>query len=298
MIWLIYLVVGCFIWGTLIERFLFTYKHQEAFVLPKGSPEIRILHISDVHMAPWQRSKQAFIKELAGKVKPDLVINTGDNLGHKDGIKAVLESYKDLSGPGVFVYGSNDIYAPVITNPLSYLIHPSERHRGDAPESILDYQELAKGFEKLGWQDLNNQEAAIHIKGLNIGFIGTDDPHEGRADLASIAKSKSKLVSADVIIGVTHAPYLNVLETFSDADVDMVFAGHTHGGQVCFPLTGRALVTNCDLPTKYARGLHSIKFKSKELLVNICAGLGNSIYAPVRFACRPEVRVITLKAKN
>jgi len=297
LIWLLYLAVACLIWGTLIERFLFTIKTDNAYVLPKGSKDIVVLHISDVHMAPWQTSKQAFIKELAKKVNPDLVINTGDNLGHKDGVKAVLESFKDLKVPGVFVYGSNDLYAPVLTNPLGYLLHPSERHRDNQPESLLDYEKLAKGFSELGWQEINNHETTLTINGTRLGFIGTDDPHEARADLESIAKSKSKL-DTDVVLGVTHAPYTNVLEAFSESSVDMVFAGHTHGGQVCWPVTGRALVTNSDLPTKYARGLNSIPIKGKELLINVCAGLGHSIYAPIRFACRPEVRVITLKAKN
>jgi predicted MPP superfamily phosphohydrolase len=295
---LLYLVVGCVIWATLIERFLFTIRYDDAFVLPKGSPDLVVLHISDVHMAPWQTSKQAFIKELASKIKPDLVINTGDNLGHKDGVKPVLESFKDLAVPGVYVYGSNDLYAPMVTNPLSYLMHPSERHRDNQPESVLDVEGLANGFIALGWQDLNNKESELVVKGVRLGFIGTDDPHEKRADIASITKAKAKLNSSDVLIGVTHAPYLNVLTAFSDVDADIVFAGHTHGGQVCWPVTGRALVTNCDLPTKYARGLNKITLKGKELLINVSAGLGHSIYAPMRFACRPEVRVITLKAKN
>jgi predicted MPP superfamily phosphohydrolase len=67
---------------------------------------------------------------------------------------------------------------------------------------------------------------------------------------------------------------------------------------VCWPFIGRALVTNCDLPTKYARGLNQVPLKDKKLWLNVSAGLGHSIYAPVRFACRPEVRVVTLKAKD
>ena len=61
--------------------------------------------------------------------------------------------------------------------------------------------------------------------------------------------------------------------------------------QVCVPFTGKALVTNCDLPRKYARGLH----RTNNFWLQVCAGLGTSIYAPVRLACRPEVRVLVLK---
>ena len=55
-------------------------------------------------------------------------------------------------------------------------------------------------------------------------------------------------------IGLTHAPYQGVLHEMQAAGCDLVFAGHTHGGQICLP-GYRALVTNCDLPKPYASGL-------------------------------------------
>jgi len=74
-------------------------------------------------------------------------------------------------------------------------------------------------------------------------------------------------------------------------------AGHTHGGQVCVPGYG-ALVTNCDLPTKQAKGLSRQAANGREFWLNVVAGLGTSIYAPVRFFCRPEVRVLNLVARD
>jgi predicted MPP superfamily phosphohydrolase len=83
----------------------------------------------------------------------------------------------------------------------------------------------------------------------------------------------------------------------AEAGVDLMFAGHTHGGQVCVPGFG-ALVTNCDLPRKNAKGLSSWSVAGKTMILNVTAGLGHSIYAPVRFACRPEVRLLTLLPKS
>jgi predicted MPP superfamily phosphohydrolase len=248
-------------------------------------------------MAPWQRYKQRWIRKLNTKVNPDLVINTGDNLGHARGINPVLEALNPLTGvPGVFVNGSNDLYAPAKRNPFQYLLRPSERHREEDANLKLDTDLLNAGFSSFGWKELNNTAQSLSVKGVNINFFGTDDPHELRDDAASAQLALSKLAKSDLLIGVTHAPYLRVLEDLSAADV--VFAGHTHGGQVCWPFIGRALVTNCDLPTKYARGLHQVPLKAKKLWLNVSAGLGHSIYAPVRLACRPEVRVVTLKAKD
>ena len=93
-------------------RWRFTVVEGEAAVLPAGSRPIRVLHISDIHMAPWQRRKQTFIKAL-GTLQPDLIVNTGDNLGHTDAIEPTLSALGPLLDvPGVFVNGSNDYYAP------------------------------------------------------------------------------------------------------------------------------------------------------------------------------------------
>ena len=74
------------VWGTCIERFLFTVRRHELALLPSGSPSLTVLHLSDAHMAPWQHRKQEWMSRLA-ELAPDLVVNTGDNLGHADGIR-------------------------------------------------------------------------------------------------------------------------------------------------------------------------------------------------------------------
>jgi predicted MPP superfamily phosphohydrolase len=297
---LLYLAIAALaviVWSTCIERFWFAIKRSELEVLPAGSKDIVVLHISDIHMAPWQKYKQRWIRTLQSKINPDLVINTGDNLGHARGIIPVLEALNPLTGvPGVFVNGSNDLYAPSKRNPLKYLLKPSDRHREEEVHLKLDTDSLNAGFKSFGWLNLNNAAEVINVNGTKISFFGTDDPHELRDDVAKAKSDLAKLGKSDLLIGITHAPYLRVLESLSAAD--LVFAGHTHGGQVCWPFWGRALVTNCDLPTKYARGLHQVPLKTKKLWVNVCAGLGHSIYAPVRLACRPEVRVVTLKAQS
>ena len=81
-------------------------------VLTPGSTPLRVLHLSDLHMRPTQRRKQAWLRELA-RWEPDLVVNTGDNLSHPKAVPAVVQALGDLlSVPGVFVFGSNDYFAP------------------------------------------------------------------------------------------------------------------------------------------------------------------------------------------
>lgn len=283
--------IACAIWGIAIERYLFVIRRETVKVLPANSTPITVLHIGDIHLAPWQKRKAAFVHSL-GALKPDLVINTGDNLGHADAIGPVLTALAPLlERPGVFVNGSNDYYAPVLRNPLGYLAKPSERSEGP----VLDTARLVGGFQSAGWLNLNNREGQITINGLKLGFMGVDDAHDELDNLSSIPNQANSLAGCDFIIGVSHAPYLRVLEAMGSVGASMIFAGHTHGGQVCLPGVG-ALTTNCDLPAKYAKGISAWRFAGRDVILNVVAGLGHSIYAPVRFFCRPEVRLITLLA--
>lgn len=293
-LWLfIALAVACGIWGFAIERYLFTIRRESVAVLPEGSQSIKVLHVSDFHLAPWQNRKKKFIKGLE-QLEPDLVINTGDNLGHMDSIETAIKSTEGIRKfAGVFVNGSNDYHAPEFRNPFTYLAHPSERSHG----KFLDTKKLTSAFEESGWLNLNNRSGILEINGNKIGFIGLDDPHEGLADLGSIKGQQRKVAAADFVIGVSHAPYMNVLEALANAGAEMTFAGHTHGGQVCLPFKG-ALVTNCDLPTHAAKGLSAWMFNGRGMLLNVCAGLGTSIFAPVRFFCKPEVRLIELLPRS
>lgn len=293
LLWLLGIGLAAAIWGIAIERYLFVIRKESAKVLPAGSTAITVLQIGDIHLAPWQKRKAKFVHSL-GALSPDLVVNTGDNLGHKNAIGPVLTALAPLlEKPGVFVNGSNDYLAPVLRNPLAYLAKPSDRSHGES----LDTARLMAGFRSAGWLNLNNQSGQLVIKGVKLGFIGVDDAHDELDDLASLTSQVASQKDSDVLIGVSHAPYLRVIEAMALQSASIIFAGHTHGGQVCLPGFG-ALTTNCDLPTKYAKGFSNWKFGSHEALLSVVAGLGHSIFAPVRFACRPEVRLITLLPRD
>jgi predicted MPP superfamily phosphohydrolase len=280
------------LWGTLIERNLFTVAREELQVLASGAKPIRILHISDLHIAPWQKRKLSWIKKLM-EFEPDLIIDTGDNLGHRDSIRPALDALEPLlKFKGVFVNGSNDYHAPEIRNPLTYLRKPSS----PSHKEVLPTTRMTDVFEAQGWLNLNNRSGAINVSGTRIGFLGLDDPHDELAWYETLEKQESEVGKQDLIIGVAHAPYLRVIEEFGSRGADLIFAGHTHGGQVCLPGFG-ALVTNCDLPAKYAKGLSQHEVGARKVWLNVCAGLGTSVFAPIRFFCKPEVRLLTLVAK-
>ncbi|HEY7042713.1 MAG TPA: metallophosphoesterase, partial [Nocardioidaceae bacterium] len=80
--------------------------------LPDGVEPLRVLHLSDIHLTPAQERKQEWLESLAA-LEPDLVVNTGDNLGHVDSVPVLVQSLGALlDTPGVFVFGSNDYWGP------------------------------------------------------------------------------------------------------------------------------------------------------------------------------------------
>ncbi len=285
---------GAVIWGVGIERYLFTVRFHEVPVLPAGAAPIRVLHLSDAHMAPWQHRKQEWIAALA-ELQPDLVVNTGDNMGHFEGLRGLRRAFDPLRGvPGVFVHGSNDHAAPSPRNPFLYFTGPSKVKHTSEPldtEALDDYL-----TRELGWLDLNNKVGSLDAGGLRIAALGVSDAHRHWDRLEALPEPLAALrarESADLTIGVTHAPYRRVLDEFIDLGADAIFGGHTHGGQVRVPGYG-ALVANCDIPLRQARGLSAWKHDGRSVPLNVSAGLGHSIYAPVRFACRPEASLLTL----
>ncbi|MDF2579497.1 MAG: metallophosphatase [Microbacterium sp.] len=288
---------GAIVWGVGIERYLFTARRHELHVLPPGSPSITVLHLSDAHMAPWQKRKQRWIAELAEQTQPDLVINTGDNLGHTRGLDGIRRAFSPLRGvPGFFVHGSNDVYEPSGRNPVRYFTGPSKYPQTAAK---LDTEAMDAFFtDDLGWSELDNAAAAVRVSGLRITGVGVDDAHRDWDDLDALPGALAALEGrkrADLTLGVTHAPYRRVLDRFVDLGTDMIFGGHTHGGQIRIPFSSRALVANCDIPLDQARGLST--WGPDDVPLNVSAGLGHSIYAPVRFGCRPEASVLTLRAR-
>ncbi len=252
--------------------------------LDAGAEPLRVLHLSDLHLTPRQKGKAAWVRQLAA-LEPDLIVNTGDNLAHPDAVPVVLDTLGALLDvPGVFVMGSNDYYGPVWKNPARYLLPDSGGRVFGEP---LPWEDLRDGFVARGWTDLNNRDVELKVRQQRIVAAGTDDPHLGLDRYPDVPYRAPE--DGVLRIGVTHAPYLRVVDAMARDGFELIFAGHTHGGQLCIPGFG-ALVTNCDLPASQAKGLHA----RGDAWLHVSAGLGTSPTAPIRFACPPEATLLTL----
>ncbi|HTW14648.1 MAG TPA: metallophosphoesterase [Nocardioides sp.] len=271
----------------------YTLRHVEVPILPAGQRPLRVLHLSDLHVTPGQTRKLEWLAGLS-VLRPDLVVDTGDNLAHREAVPAVREALGPLLDvPGVFVMGSNDYFEPSFRNPFRYLLPDSGKRHTDVPQ--LPWRELRDGFTERGWVDLTNTRARLQVGETTIAFAGVDDPHLRYDRLEDVAGPADP--TADLRLGVAHAPYLRVLDQYAADGYDAVLAGHTHGGQVCLP-GGRALTTNCDLDPARASGLHRHPADSRpgdpgSAWLHVSAGLGTSPYARIRVACRPEATLLT-----
>ena len=269
----------------------FQLRELTLAILPKGAPDLRVLHFSDLHLTPRRKREIKDIESWAD-LKPDLVISTGDFLAHEDAVPTVLSALDGLlDTPGLYVFGSNDYYAPVVKNPFSYLKKDDGIRKFGKKLPISD---LDAGLQARGWKNPNTSKVNLTIKGVAIEARGTDDAHLELDDYSKVAGARGKV---DLSIGVTHAPYKRVLDAMAKDSLDLIFAGHTHGGQVRLPWFGgsRSLTTNCDLPNWRSRGLTRV---GNEPYLHVSAGMGYNPFTPIRFFCPPEVSIVTLRSKE
>ena len=272
-------------YASLVERNLFTLRRFDVPVLPPDAEPLRVLHLSDLHLMPGQLRKQAWVADLAG-LDPDLVVVTGDNLAHPEAVPAVERAYGTLLElPGAFVFGSNDYFGPRFKNPFGYFNRDREYVQGRE----LPTEALRALLVDAGWADLNNGRTVLKAGGRTVELVGVDDPHVQRDQYETVAGPVS--VAADLHLGVVHTPEPRVLDAMAADGFSLLLAGHTHGGQVCVPGVG-ALVTNCGLDRRMAKGLH--RWPGTASWLHVSAGLGTHPTAPVRFACRPEASLLTL----
>lgn len=285
-------------YASVIERNWFALRELTVPVLPPGAASLRVLHVSDMHLTPGRHRLMAFVRSLSA-LEPDLVVNTGDTIASPRSVRYVLDSFGPLlDRPGVFVYGSNDLYSPKPRNPARYLWRTSAGEHEDAPPD-LPWERLGEEMSAAGWLDLNNRRGRLKAGDLDIAFAGVHDPHTDLDRYDQVAGQADS--AADLRIGVMHSPEPRVMDRFVEDGYELLFAGHTHGGQLCVPGVG-ALVTNCGIDRARVAGLsmhpQEAPDSGRTAWLHVSAGLGTSPWAPARFACRPEATLLTIVPRS
>ncbi|GAA1472923.1 metallophosphoesterase [Corynebacterium felinum] len=253
----------------------------------RGRECFKILHISDVHMVPGQVAKQEWVRSLAS-VDPDLVVNTGDNLSDLKGVPGVLRALEPLlRRPGLFVFGSNDYFAPRMVNPFVYVLGKKRK----VSDVALPWSDMRAAFMEHGWLDATHARHEFKVGSVRVAAAGVDDPHHDLDDYSLIAGAPNP--DADLSLALVHAPEPRVLELFDADNYQLSLSGHTHGGQFCLP-GSYALVTNCGIDRARVQGLH----RFGNMFMHVSNGLGGSKFVPFRFFCRPSATVIRVVEKS
>jgi predicted MPP superfamily phosphohydrolase len=278
-------------YGVGIERNAFTLRRAEAAVLSPGSAPLRLLHLSDLHMLPRQRAKQRWVRDL-GRLVPDLVVLTGDVLSSADAGPAVFDALEPLlDRPGMFVPGNNDYFEPTLKNPVRYLTG-----RENVPDGKpLDWAAFAADLAATGWLDLTQRRLSLDLDGRRVDVRGVDDPHLKRDRVEEVAGPADP--AAALRLGLAHTPEPRVLDAFTADGVDLLLAGHTHGGQVRLPGFG-AVVTNCGIDRARARGLARYGARGNSSWLHVSGGVGTGPYSPIRIGCRPEATLLSLTPRG
>ena len=269
----------CVAYGVVVERRWFRVQRYTVPVLPDGAGHLSILHLSDLHLRRANRGELRFLESLE---PGDLTILTGDLVGEPEAVETVVEALRPLRGRlgSYFVLGSNDYFAPRVPRYYDYFVGGRSRGR---PARAGRGRDLVHQLEDDGWVHLRNARTRLDAGGTRFELVGMDDPHVYRHDIRVAAREDPDAIGLAVVHSPDPAPELAAL------GYRLILAGHTHGGQVRFPLVG-AVLTNSHMPNRLAVGL----VRLPPAMLHISPGMGTGKFAPFRFLCRPEATVLEL----
>ncbi len=238
---------------------------------------LKVVAISDIHGGSdfIDESKIKMIVETINSQNPDLIVLLGDFVSqtHDDGnttvknqnlkmpMRVIAQSLKGLQAKyGVFaVIGNHDWW--------------------------YDEKDCRAELENVGFTVLENESKSIEVKGKTVTILGIEDFWKRRT--VKIDEILAKLHNRENIIGITHNP--DSFDQTTEA-LAILIAGHTHGGQVNFPILGAPIV-----PSKKEFTKGHISRDGKNLFVT--TGIGTSGLG-LRFRVPPEIAVLTFNSQE
>ena len=237
--------------------------------LPNSFKGYKIAQVSDLHNAKIGGDNQRVL-DLLKDANPDIIVFTGD----------IVDSRKtDFEVAVDFAKRAEEIA------PCYYVC-------GNHESRLTNYQTLVNRLEGVGVTVLQNQKIRLELDGEYITLLGIVDPafyneYPSEQDDEYVATTLANLLRADdgFRVALSHRPEL--INTYAQFDLDVVFSGHAHGGQFILPLIGGLFAPNQGLFPDYTQGVHTVE--NTKLVIS--RGVGNSAF-PFRFNNRPEVVLV------
>jgi hypothetical protein len=256
---LIYLIF-CFVDATFVEPNMLniktlTFKNQQL----KG---LKIVVASDLHLYIFQEKRLIDIINKINAQNPDIVLLLGDFVNGHSMIPSIscnkiTEYFKNINSKyGVYaIIGNHDIW--------------------------YDKQKIINSIEKANIKILLNENINLCFNNKHLTLAGIDDFLAGYPNVNKALKN-----SQNPIILMSHNP--DIFPQITN-NVDLILAGHTHGGQIVFKIFNKnfILYVPSKYGSKYAYGL----FNDKNKTMYVTNGIGTSVL-PIRFNCIPEIVVI------
>lgn len=224
---------------------------------------IRITHLSDLQ-TDGINDMHINARKVSDEFDPHLIIFTGDVLNHRsisEEVEEYLKKFKSLHS-SYFVSGNVD--------------------------NILDFEQFSKKIEFIFF---DNRSKVLSVNENSIGVLGLGLNEYKNKQL--IHKLIGEIESADFKILMSHYP--DTILNLPDSKPDLILAGHTHGGQVCFPLFG-PILTLSNVPRRIAAGgLHF--FNGVNIIVSRGLGMEGHIAPRIRMLNKPHLVLIELLPK-
>ncbi|QDT99354.1 metallophosphoesterase [Gimesia aquarii] len=241
----------------------FTGKKFELPRLPANWEGLRILHLSDFHFSGTLK-REYFIElcRIAQETEPDLIIFAGDLIDEMKCLDWLDDTLSPMQAPlgCFFILGNHDWHQ--------------------------DSLQIRETMMKAGWIDLTTEPFLLEHEGHTLQLAGTEVPWMGaHPELKQPAIEEGSGAESDFLLLVSHTP-----DNFHWAvrqGYDLVLSGHTHGGQVRFPLIGPVFTPSLH-GTRYASGT----FARGSTVLHVSRGVSG--IHPLRLFCRPEISLLTL----
>ena len=252
--------------------------------LPPGLEGLRILHVSDTHFPASGDSVGRFLERI-WHLDYDLICCTGDYVETSAGWDSAGDALTQLTAPlGVYAtLGAHDYCQPVRSFD-EWVSFNADRLMG-SPRRFVNPSPFVERLEDAGIVVLRNEWRSLEIGGelVRIGGAGDDSVRMARLDSATPPAGGFSIM-------LTHAPDAALrLRMPRDGGPSLVLCGHTHGGQIRVPGWGAPMRHSRLVSREQTSGV----FEVSGAQVVVSQGFGTA-HVPLRFACRPEIGLITL----
>lgn len=240
--------------------------------IPNEFNNYKIIQISDFHNNTSSKLTKKLIAEIKNQ-KPNIIVITGDLIDStKTNVDIAIDMIKEI----------------IEIAPIYYVT-------GNHEARTNEYDNLKSQMIELGVKILENEAQEIQLNNSTINILGINDPSFYKeSDIldSKIVKNNMENIQYNednFTILLSHRP--EVFKIYVEKNIDLVFTGHAHGGQIRLPFIGGIIAPNQGTFPEYTDGI----YREKDTTMVVSRGIGNSII-PFRVNNRPELMIVELKS--